>query len=172
MRNRELSPIRTPDVIILGILGYNSKMSEKVLYDTVLNPILEELGRYPDRILIPTEGNTSIYIQDWAETFRIPFQAFHADWIKYGRIAQILRDDRIQKECTHTLIFLGAKSNKMEKIGEKLAKKGKTVFTSSYHTHELEQLVWEPPQKALEPVHKLDTGIKQLWQKYQKKAEC
>lgn len=116
---------------VWGIFGYSNKISQRDLQDQVLVPILQELGRIPSRILIPSEGHTSIYLQEWAESIRIQTQIFQSDWARNGRIAQILRDDRMQKECTHALFFLTAKSNKLEKMAEKLAKKGKVVFTSS-----------------------------------------
>ena len=85
---------------IWGIFGSSNKISERDLQDLVLVPILQELGHTPDRILIPSEGNTSIYLQDWADSLRIKTQVFQSDWVKNGRIAQILRDDRMRKECT------------------------------------------------------------------------
>ena len=169
---RELSPVREPDIIILGVFGNNSKMTEHEVQDKVLNPIMDELGRYPDRVLVPSEGTSSIFIQEWAEMNNIQCQAFYTDWVRNGRIAQILRDDRIKKECTHAIVFLSPKSNKQEKVAEGMAKKGKVVFTSSYQNHELEQLVLEQQQKASGRARKLDRGIEQMWQKYQKKAEC
>jgi hypothetical protein len=83
------------------------------------------------------------------------------------------------KECTHALVFLPApRANqttpRLEKFAEKLCKKGKTVFTSS-HNQQLTQLEMShslKPLKALEPSRKSDRGIVQMWQKYQKKAEC
>lgn len=156
------SEIKIPDVIVLGIFG-SHKVSESDLQENTLNLILQELGQMPNKILIPTEGISSIYIQAWAETFHIPFQLLHSDWVKNGKIAQILRDDRIQKDCTHALVFLSPRSNKLEKMAERMAKKGKTVFTSSFHTQELQQLCVEDPQKkALEPCHKSDKRTGQL----------
>lgn len=140
--------IRIPEVIVLGIFG-NHKVTESDLQENTLNLILQELGQIPNRILIPTEGISSIYIQSWAESLRIPFQLFQADWVKNGKIAQILRDDRIQKECTHALVFLSPRSNKLEKMSERLAKKGKIVFTSSCHTQELQQLCVQKKHQAL-----------------------
>jgi len=135
--------IETPSIIIWGIFGYSNTVSERNLQDQVLVPILQELGRMPDRMLIPTEGNSSIYIQEWAESLRINTQLFQSDWARNGRIAQILRDDRMQKECTHALVFLSSRSNKLEKMAEKLTKKGKIVFTSSTDLT-LTQLVLPP----------------------------
>lgn len=164
-----------PNVVVLGIFGKNNKVSEQDLHDNTLTLILQELGRTPDKVLIPSEGNSSIYIQEWAESLHIKTQIFQPDWIKNGKIAQILCDDRMAKECTHALIFLSEKSSRLEKFGEKLCKKGKTVFTSS-HNQTLSQFEMSSSQssqkskKVLEHVRKSDKGIMQMWQKYQKTA--
>jgi hypothetical protein len=168
--------IYEPNVIILGIFGNTNKISEQDIQDNTLTLILQELGRIPDKILIPSEGNSSIYIQDWAERLTIKTQTFQADWARNGKIAQILRDDRIAKECTHALVFLSVKSNKLDKFSEKLCKKGKTVFTSSHNQHltqlELSHCESSVPSKVSERAHKSSKGIMQMWQKYQKKEEC
>ena len=118
-----------PSPFILGILGQNNQITEQDLQDRVLVPILQDIGRVPEKILLSCEGNSSIYVQEWAETLRIITQLFHCDWARNGKMAQILRDDRIQKECTHLLVFLGPRSTRLEKLGERMAKKGKIVFT-------------------------------------------
>ena len=166
-----------PQVIILGIFGHTNKISEQDLQDNTLTLILQELGRTPDKVLIPTEGNSSFYIQEWAESLRIKTQMFQADWVKNGRAAAILREDRIQKECTHALIFLSQKSTRLEKFAEKIAKKGKIVFTSS-HNQTLTQFEMshsEPlktPKRVSGHARKSDIGIAQMWQKFQKIKEC
>ncbi len=160
--------IENPQIIILGIFGHNNKVSETDLHSNTLNLILQELGRLPDKVLIPSEGNTSIYIQEWAESLRIPTQVFQADFRKHHKLAWILRDDRIQKECTHGLIFLSQKSDKLEKKAEIMAKKGKRIFTSSPCTQELIELVSEQ-QKVSKPARKSDIGKGQTLLKFQKK---
>jgi hypothetical protein len=125
--------IYEPDIIVLGVFGSTNKISEKDLQDNTLTLILQEIGRVPDKILIPSEGNSSIYIQEWAEALHIKTQIFQSDWVRNGKIAQIIRDDRMSKECSHALVFLSQKSNRLEKYAEKLCKKGKTVFTSSHN---------------------------------------
>jgi hypothetical protein len=171
--------IYEPNVIVLAVFGSTNKVSEQDLQDNTLMLILQELGRTPDKVLIPTEGNSSIYIENWAESLGIKRQVFQADWARNGKIAQILRDDRMAKECTHALVFLPApranqQSARLEKFAEKLCKKGKTVFTSS-HNQQLTQLEMlkneQKPLKVSEPARKSDKGIMQMWQKYQKKAE-
>ncbi len=165
-----------PNVIVLGVFGNTNKVSEQDLQDNTLTLILQELGRTPDKVLIPTEGNSSIYIQEWAEALGIKTQAFQADWARNGKIAQILRDDRMAKECTHALVFLSQKSTRLEKFAEKLCKKEKVVFTSS-HNQTLTQFELShsspPSQKqASERARKSSKGKEQTLLKYQKKAEC
>jgi hypothetical protein len=164
-----------PNIIILSVFGNTNKISEQDIQDNILTLILQELGRTPDKVLIPTEGNSSIYIQDWCESLHIKTQLFQSDWVRNGKIAQILRDDRMSKECTHALIFLphtkkAEKTSRLEKLSEKLCKKGKTVFTSS-HNQTLMQLEMSQPQ-ALEHVRKSNKGKEQTLLKYQKKAGC
>lgn len=160
--------LKEPEILTLGILG-SRKISSKDLQECILTPILQELGRLPDRILIPTENTSSIYIQDWAESLHITYQIFQADWKKIGRSAGIIRDDRIQKDSSHLLIFLPINENscnKKIKLAEKLVKKGKKVFTSSYQdlTLELQELC----EKASEPVRKSNNGTMLSWLKSQK----
>ena len=165
--------IYEPDVIILAVFGHKNKISEQDIQDNTLTLILQELGRTPDKVLIPSEGNSSIYIDSWAESLGIKRQVFQSDWIRNGKIAQIIRDDRMAKECTHALVFLSEKTNKLEKFAEKVCKKDKIVFTSS-HNQTLTQLEIEKPllKKVSEPVRKSNKGIMQMLQKYQKKVEC
>jgi hypothetical protein len=169
-----------PQVIILAVFGSTNKVSEQDLQDNTLTLILQELGRMPDKVLIPSEGNSSIYIQEWAESLRIKTQQFQSDWIRNGKIAQILRDDRMAKECTHALVFLPVprgkeqKSTRLEKFAEKMCKKGKIVFTSS-HNQQLTQFEmshcepFQPSLKASERARKLDKGKGQMLLKFQKK---
>ena len=162
--------IMTPSIIIWSIFGYLNKITEQDLQELVLIPILQELGRIPDKILIPSEGNTSIYLQEWADSFHIKTQVFQSDWAKHGRIAQILRDDRMQKECTHMLVFLPPRSKRLEKMAEKMAKKGKVVFTSSADLS-LTQLVLQPESvsQPMASMHarKSNTKTKQPLLKFQ-----
>jgi len=123
--------IHVPQIIIMSVFGSTNKVTEQDLIEHTLTPLLQEWGRPPDRVLLPSEGNSSIYIQEWAESLGIKTQTFYADWARNGRVAQILRDDRMYKECTHALVFLSQRSTKLEKFAERMAKKGKRVFTSS-----------------------------------------
>ena len=115
----------------MGILGHTNKQSEQSLIETVLTPFLQEVGRVPDRILLPSEGHSSIYLQEWADSLRIKTQVFHSDWKRHGKIAQILRDDRIKQESTHVLLFVGPRSKTWEKVVTSLVRKGTYVVTSS-----------------------------------------
>ena len=162
-----LEELFEPTVIVLGIFG-NIKTVDKIQDN--LNLILQELGRIPDKVLIPVEGNSSIYIQNWAESLRIETQIFQSDWTRNGKVAQIIRDDRIAKKCTHALVFIKSeKSEKLEKFAEKICKKGKITFT--YKTMLL-QLEYEPSSKVSKPVHKSSKGTKQTLLKFQMKAKC
>lgn len=168
--------IYEPEVIVLGVFGHTNKVSEEDLQENTLTLILQELGRTPDKVLIPSDGNSSIYIQEWADSLKIKTQVFQADWARNGKAAAILRDDRMTKECTHALVFLSEKSNRLEKYAEKIAKKGKIVFTSSNNQTltQLELSHWESSQtvkKASGRARKSGKGIEQMWQKYQKTAE-
>lgn len=160
----------SPDLFILAIFGYNNKISENDLQEKVLLPVLEEIGKIPTKILVPSEGNSSIYIQDWAESLHIKTQIFQSDWMRNGRIAQIIRDDKMVKECTHALYFLSSRSNRLEQTSEKTARKGKTVFTvdSNYMLTQLEIEPSPPPIRASKHAHKSNKEIMPMLLKYQK----
>jgi hypothetical protein len=168
--------IYEPDTIILSVFGYTNKISEGDIQDNTLTPILAEIGRPPDKVLIPTDGNSSIYIQSWAEALKIKTQIFQADWQRNGRMAQILRDDRMFKECTHALVFLSQKSQRLEKFAERMARKGKMVFTSSHNQTltQFEMSRCEPsvPKEASKPARKSDIGKGQMLLKFRKTEEC
>lgn len=180
MRNLKMTTldeeVYEPSIIILSVFGYTNKISEGDILDNTLTPILSEIGRPPDKILIPSEGNSSIYIQSWAESIRIKTQVFQSDWQRNGRVAQIIRDDKMFKECTHTLIFLSAKSQRLEKLAERMARNGKIVFTSSHNQtltqYEMSHCESVQQKRASKPAHKLDIGKAQTLLKFQKKEEC
>jgi hypothetical protein len=69
-----------PNVIILSIFGHTNKVSESDLQENTLTLLLQEMGRTPDKVLLPSEGHSSMFIQDWAESLGIKTQIFHADW--------------------------------------------------------------------------------------------
>ena len=159
--------LETPSPLIMGIIGHTNKQSEQSLIDTVLAPFLQEVGRVPDRILLPSEGNSSIYLQEWAESLRIKTQIFHSDWKRHGKIAQILRDDRIKQESTHVLIFANPRSRRWEKVATSLARKGIYVVTVSNN----EPLVhWQMIAEV--PDRKSNTKRGQLFPIFQAKEQC
>jgi hypothetical protein len=165
-----------PSPIILSVFGYTNKISEDDIYVNTLTPILSEIGRPPDKILIPSDGNSSIYIQSWAESLRIKTQIFQADWQRNGRMAQILRDDRMSKECTHALVFLSAKSQRLERFAERMARKGKNVFTSSHNQtltqYEMSHCEPAPLPRASERARKSDIGKGQTLLKFRTTEGC
>jgi len=131
--------------MFLGILGSRQDgTQEKYLYE-ILGPILEELGRVPDKVILPSEGISTIYISDWADSLKIPTQLYEADWRQHQRRAKIFRDSRIQMEATHFLVFLNKRSESNEKLAVRLARKGCTVFTVAYTDWSLERLLIEEP---------------------------
>ncbi len=165
----------TPTIIILGVFGYQNKVTFADVQE-IMTGILQEIERLPDKILVPSEGNSSMYIQDWAESLHIKTQIFQSDWMRNGRSAQRFRDERIQKECTHALVFLSNRSDRLEKYAESLAKKGKIVFTTklvNHHAHysenQIVMLCSEPVEPASTPVRKSSKGTKQTLLKFQKK---
>jgi len=166
--------IYQPRVIIMAVFGYTNKVSEKDIQENTLTLLLQEMTRPPDKVLLTSEGNSSIYIQDWAESLGIKTQTFHADWTRNGKMAHIIREDRMYKECTHALVFLSQRSDRLEKLAERMARKGKIVFTSSSNQilTQFEMSNCEHSRPASKPAHKSDKGIVQMWQKYQRKEEC
>jgi hypothetical protein len=129
--------------IILGFLGNSaaSKWTRDTISETIMNPLLSEIERLPDTILMPTDGNTSILLNIWADRQKIPCQPIDADWSRVGRKARIMRDARILKESTHLVFFLGIRSDYYEKMAIREAKKGKIVFTVDSVSGELIQWV-------------------------------
>ena len=155
----------------MAVFGYRNDISEQDLLDHTLTPLLQEWS-LPDKILLSTEGQSSLCIQEWVESLHIPHQLFQSDWVRNGKRAQMIREDRMAKECTHALVFLSKTSTRLETFAERMAKKGKSVLTSSWDQTLSSLCVHDPhvPQDS-EPVRKSDTKIGQMWQKYQKKEE-
>ncbi len=136
-------PLTQPRPIILGILGHSSKWTRETIADGVMNPLLSELGKLPYTILLPSEGDTSMLLQIWAERQGVGHQVLDADWKRLGRKARALRDGRILKESTHLFFFLGSRSDYYEKVAIREAKKGKIVFTMDQESNEIVQWVVE-----------------------------
>lgn len=150
--------------IYLGIIGSRQDLSQQTIIETILTPILQELERPPDRVILPSEGTTSIFISDWAETLRIPTQIYEADWIRHNRRAKIFRDARIQSESTHFLVFLNKRSQFNATLANRLALKGYPVFTINYADCGIEYLVIKPsepdPSSQPQPPRRAKRGSK------------
>jgi len=162
----------TPFLCVLGVFG-QVRCTEDELQETVCLPLLQQLGNVPTKLLLPSEGESSLYLQEWAESLHITTQVFQCNWGQNGKMAQILRDDRIQKECTHALVFLSEKSEKPEKLCKRLVKKGKPVWNYSIKTPGLVLLNLQmppPSSPASTPVRKSGTGTVQTLLKFQTKA--
>ncbi len=129
--------------ILLGVLGKHEQISKQDIHEKILHPLVSAIGRLPDKVLIPSEGTSSAYITLWAEKANLELHAVDADWRKLQRRAGIMRDARIQKESTHLLIFVGARSKNYEQTGIREAKKGKTVSLVDHDSLDLCELVVE-----------------------------
>lgn len=136
-------PLTSAKPLILGVLGHSSAphWTLRTLTEELCHPVLAELGRMPDAILMPSDGATSFLLQGWAERQKIPLTPFTADWTKLGKRAGMLRDSRIVKDSTHLVVFLGKRSDSYMKMAIREVKKGKCVFTVDAETHEVVQ--WE-----------------------------
>jgi len=161
-----------PEIMVVGIFGSTNKLSERELQDSILTVLLQEFGKVPDKILIPSEGNSSMYIQSWAESLCCKTQGFQSDWGRNGKMAQIIRDDRIQKECTHAVVFLSSRSTRLEKMAEKMARKGKIIFTYDNQLLRLEVCPSSPSLPASTRARKSSKGTGQTLLKFQTKEEC
>jgi hypothetical protein len=135
--------------IYLGIIGSRNDMNQTEITEEILLLILQELERPPDRVILPSEGTSSIFISDWADTLNISCQIYEADWTRHHRRAKMVRDFRIQSESTHFLVFLNKRSEFNEKLANRLAKQGKLVFTVNYADRALEMLRVEEQQQHL-----------------------
>ena len=170
----EVDLVEKANPLFLGIIGSRNDCNQTQILESVVNPILQELKRTPDKVILPAEGTSTIYISDWAESLKIPVQTYDADWKRHLRRAKFLRDARIQQESTHYLIFLNKRSTFNEKLAERLARKGAIVFTvsSEWEVEELSMpLVSSSPQFPLREEHEStqDTG-KELKQKKSKQS--
>jgi hypothetical protein len=134
-------PLTTSAPIILGVLGHSNaqQWTLQTIADDLCSPLLGELGRIPEALVVPSDGTTSLLLQAWAERQKIAVTPLDADWVRLGRRARALRDARILKECSHLLIFLGKRSDTYEKLAIREAKKGKIVFTVDPETFEIVQ---------------------------------
>ncbi len=129
--------------ILLGVLGKHEQITKQHIHEKILHPLVSAMGRLPDKLFVPSEGTSSAYITLWAERANVETVCVDADWRKLQRRAGIMRDARIQKESTHLLIFVGARSKSYEQTGIREAKKGKQVYLVDHDTLDLCELVVE-----------------------------
>jgi len=161
--------IEEPSLIILSVFGQCSTMTDTELHETILHPLVEEWGRTPDHLLLPTDSSIACSIQDWAESLHCNTTQFYSDWTRNGKIAQVLRDDRMIKECTHALIFLTSRTKRLEAFAEKWARKGKEVFTWHPEHHLVQIQIEKDPVKASTHDRKSNKGTMLTWLKCQTK---
>jgi hypothetical protein len=129
--------------ISLGVIGTHNQISKEDIHEKILHPLLSVLGRLPDKVFVPSDGQSSAYITVWAERSELETQCVEADWRRFQRKAAVLRDARILKEANHLLVFVGPKSRSYEQTGIREAKKGKRVFLVEPNPIELCELVVE-----------------------------
>lgn len=129
--------------ILLGVLGKTEKITKEAIHEKIIDPLMSVLGRLPDKVFVPSEGQSSAYISLWAERGNIDTQLLEADWRKFQRRAVFVRDNRIIKDSTHLLVFAGSKSKKNEEIAFKEAQKGKQVFLIEAQTMDFYEIVVE-----------------------------
>lgn len=141
----EVTTLEKGQAIFLGVIGSRNDCNQRQILEDVLTPILQELKRTPDKVILPAEGTSTIYISDWADVLKIPSQSYDADWKRHQRRAKFLRDARIQQEATHYLIFLNKRSQFNEKLANRLAKQGSIVFTVANN--------WEVEELTAQPLH-------------------
>ena len=123
-----IQPGKPYEQICLGVLGKREDIKKDDLYEKILEPIVNTLGKHPDSIYLSNDGVSNIFIGDWAERNDIKSESIVADWRRLGRRAVALRDARIIKSATHLLIFEQPKSEYNTKIGLRELKKGKQIF--------------------------------------------
>ena len=136
---RALSPPRAPLQCRLGVLGLRRDLDAKDIIQ-IFDLIAEDSPQIQS-LIVPSEGDSSIYAEAWAEKKKIPVTVHQADWRRDGRRAQIFRDNRIIHDSTHFLIFSGPRSERPLKTATQLTKKGHTVYYMAHGSMELEQLV-------------------------------
>jgi hypothetical protein len=129
--------------ISLGVIGTHNQISKEDIHEKILHPLLSVLGRLPDKVFVPSDGQSSAYITVWAERSELETQCVEADWRRFQRKAAVLRDARILKEANHLLVFVGPKSRSHEQTAIREAKKGKRVFLVEPNPIELCELVVE-----------------------------
>jgi len=139
-RSRSPSPIRAPQPVYLGVLGSRNDMKMNDICEKVLHPLIDVFGKMPEKVLLQTEGNSNVYIENWAEKQNIPTTMYYTDWRRDGKRARILRDNKILTEATHIVCVNGPRSEYYEKLGARWLKKKSGIFVLDFPTQELAQL--------------------------------
>jgi hypothetical protein len=139
----DLEEVPIQKEFVLGILGNSSAnfWSSKTILETLMEPILSEQERAPTKILLPSDGITSVLLETWAGKNKVESKVYSADWKVLGRRARAIRDSQIIKESSHLLVFLGGRSDYYGSLAMRELKKGKVIYTVDAKTHELTQ--WE-----------------------------
>jgi hypothetical protein len=134
-----------PSDFVLGVIGNSSSklFTPSYIKDSIIDPILSDKITFPQQVLLPSDGATSLFIESYFTKQHIPVTPFSADWKTFGRRARALRDTRILNESTHLLFFIGSRSDYYEKMAIREAKKKnpKVIYTFNIGTKELEELV-------------------------------
>ena len=139
-RSRSPSPIRQVQPVYLGFLGSRNDMKMADLSEKIIQPLIDTLGKFPEKIILPSEGNSNIYIGDWAEKENIPTVQYYSDWKRDGKRARILRDNKIVSEATHLICINGPRSDYYEKMCSRFLKKKSGIYVLDFSTQELAQL--------------------------------
>lgn len=129
--------------LYVGILGKTESITQDKLSTEIINPLLSLWGRLPDKLIVSSEGMSSVLFSIWAERNEVESQTIEADFRKLGRRAGFLRDAMIVKEATHLLVFLGIRSQKNEELAFREAKKGKKVYTIHPKSWEITEVTYE-----------------------------
>lgn len=153
-RERSLSPMVRANPMYLGILGSSDSITKDICYDTVLAPILASLSVLPSRVILPSEGHSSLFLDAWAEMEKIPTDTYTCEWSRHGKRAKIWRDNRIIQESTIFVVFLNKTSTFYETTATRLAKKGHRVFLVTYGSYDVSELVVETPVKPIKTAKK------------------
>jgi hypothetical protein len=146
---RALSPPRAPSQVRFGLLGQRRDLTEKEIAE-IFDLIAEDFPEV-QALIVPSEGDSSIYAEAWAEKKKIPVTVHAADWRRDGRRAQIFRDNRIIHDATHFLIFGGPRSERPLKTAEQLTRKGKIVYYLAHDSMELQQFEVAPIKESVIP---------------------
>ncbi len=130
---------------MLGFFGSSSSgyWTTTTLAETIIDPLAEELGDFPVRMLFPMEGTTGMHLQIWAEKHKVQCSPIEADWVRMGARARALRDAKVLKESNILVFFLGNRSDYYEKMAIREVKKSaatkKRIFVIPSNTKTIEE---------------------------------